>query len=117
MTIENTVASGETSTQPVSGSESSELAALVSRHEWSQTPIGPIESWPQSLRTVVNILLTSRYAMWMGGGRELTFLSNDPSRPTLGIKRPWALGSPASKVWAEIWLDIGPRIESVLKTG
>src|SRR5947199_9451153 len=95
----------------------SELAALVRQHDWSGTPLGAIEAWPQSLRTVVNILLTSRYAMWMGWGKDLTFLYNDAYRPTLGIKHPWALGSPASKVWTEIWSDIGPRIQSVLSSG
>ena len=94
-----------------------ELADLVQSRDWSQTPLGPAEHWPQSLRTVVNILLTSRYAMWMGWGEELTFLYNDAYRPTLGLKHPWALGSPASKVWAEIWRDIGPRIRTVLSTG
>ncbi len=101
----------------LSSGQNSELARLVSEHDWSQTPIGPIETWPQSLRTVVNILLTSRYAMWMGWGKDLTFLYNDAYRPTLGIKHPWSLGSPASKVWAEIWRDIGPRIETVLSAG
>jgi PAS domain S-box-containing protein len=95
----------------------SELSALVRQHDWSGTPLGSMESWPQSLRTVVNILLTSRYAMWMGWGKELTFLYNDAYAPTLGLKHPWALGKPASKVWAEIWRDIGPRIETVLSTG
>ena len=72
--------------------------------------------WPQSLRTVVNILLSSRYAMWMAWGDELTMLYNDAYSPTLGIKHPWALGTPASEVWAEIWSDIGPRIQTVLTT-
>ena len=94
-----------------------ELADLVQSRDWSKTPLGRAEGWPQSLRTVVNILLTSRYAMWMGWGEELTFLYNDAYRPTLGLKHPWALGSPASKVWAEIWRDIGPRIRTVLSTG
>src|SRR6185437_3584290 len=88
-----------------------ELAGLVRRHDWSSTPLEAADRWPQSLRTVVNILLTSRYAMWMGWGDRLTMLYNDAYRPTLGIKHPWALGSPASEVWAEIWSDIGPRIE------
>jgi len=94
-----------------------ELASLVRERDWSLTTLGPIEQWPQSLRSVVNILLTSRYAMWMGWGDDLTFLYNDAYRPTLGIKHPWALGAPAKKVWAEIWRDIGPRIETVLSTG
>jgi signal transduction histidine kinase len=93
------------------------LGALVRDRDWSKTPLGASADWPQSLRTVVDILLTSRYAMWMGWGEELTFLYNDAYRPTLGLKHPWALGSPASKVWAEIWRDIGPRIQTVLSTG
>ncbi len=85
--------------------------------DWSTTPLGPIENWPQSLRTVVNILLSSRYQMWMAWGPELTFFCNDAYRPTLGIKHPWALGKPASEVWSEIWPDIGPLIATVLETG
>lgn len=96
---------------------SSELAGLVRERDWSGTPLGSIEEWPQSLRTVVSILLTSRYAMWIGWGKDLTFLYNDAYRPTLELKHAWALGSAASKVWAEIWRDIGPRIETVLSTG
>ena len=56
--------------------------------------------------------------MWMAWGPELTFFCNDAyRRDTLGKKYPWALGRPAREVWAEIWPDIGPRIETVLQTG
>ena len=85
--------------------------------DWSKTVLGPMDLWPQSLRTVVSILLSSRYAMWMAWGPELTMFYNDAYRPTLGIKHPGALGMRASDVWAEIWPDIGPRIEGVLTTG
>src|ERR1700761_9440202 len=94
-----------------------EMGALMRAHDWSATPLGPPESWPQSLRTVVRILLTSRYQMWMGWGEELTFFYNDAYRPTLGVKHEWALGASAREVWKEIWPDIGPRIEHVLATG
>jgi len=86
--------------------------------DWSASPLGPPAHWPHSLRTVVRILLTSRYAMWMGWGPDLTFLYNDAyARMTLGAKHPWALGRPAREVWEEIWPQIGPRIEKVLTTG
>jgi signal transduction histidine kinase/DNA-binding response OmpR family regulator len=86
--------------------------------DWAATPLGPIESWPQSLQTSVRILVTSRFSMWMAWGPELTFLCNDSYRhDTLGKKYPWALGRPAHEVWAEIWSDIGPRINSVIATG
>ena len=55
--------------------------------------------------------------MWMAWGPELTFLCNDAYEPTLGVKAAWALGSRSDKVWGEIWPDIGPRIETVLKSG
>ena len=94
-----------------------EMGELMRAYDWSATPLGPPETWSQSLRVVVRIMLTSRYAMWLAWGPELTFFCNDAYRPTLGVKQPWALGSPAHLVWAEIWKDIGPRIETVMASG
>jgi CheY-like chemotaxis protein len=94
------------------------LSRLVRESDWSKTPLGPIENWPQSLKIAVRILLTSRFAMWMSWGPELTFLYNDAyAKMTLGKKHPWALGKPSWEVWKEIWDDIGPRIEQVLHAG
>ncbi|MGV3615719.1 MAG: ATP-binding protein [Fimbriimonas sp.] len=94
-----------------------EMAARMRAYDWSKTPLGSPEGWPQSLKTTVRILLTSRFAMWMAWGPELTFFCNDAYKPTLGIKESWALGSRSDKVWEEIWPDISPRIDSVLETG
>ena len=86
--------------------------------DWSKTPVGLISAWPQCLRTMVRTMLESRYAMWLGWGPGLTFFYNDAyARMTLGRKHPWALGRPAREVWSEIWDDIGPRAEAVLRTG
>ncbi|HWO61859.1 MAG TPA: GAF domain-containing sensor histidine kinase, partial [Umezawaea sp.] len=91
-----------------------DLAAV----DWDASPLGPPADWPQSLRTAVSILLSSRFPMWMAWGPRLTFFCNAAyRRDTLGRKYPWALGRPANEVWAEIWGDIGPRIENVLTTG
>jgi PAS domain S-box-containing protein len=85
--------------------------------DWAATPLGPGEDWPQSLRTAVSILLSTRFPMWMAWGPDLTFFCNDAyRRDTLGRKYPWALGRPSREVWAEIWDDIGPRIDRVLTT-
>jgi PAS domain S-box-containing protein len=85
--------------------------------DWRKTPLGAPETWPQSLRTVVRIMLDSRYAMWMLWGPDLTFFCNDAYLPTVGIRRNWVLGARSDKVWEEIWPDIGPRISQVLTTG
>ncbi|MFK0194887.1 SpoIIE family protein phosphatase [Kitasatospora sp. NPDC090308] len=94
------------------------VGADLARVDWSATPLGEPEHWPQSLRTAVRILLSSKFSMWMAWGEELTFFCNDAyRRDTLGQKYPWALGRPSAEVWAEIWGDIGPRIDAVLTTG
>lgn len=91
-----------------------DLAAV----DWASTPLGPPDGWPQSLRTAVSILLSSRFSMWMGWGPELTFFCNAAyRRDTLGRKYPRALGRPTAEVWAEIWPEVGPRLDSVLSTG
>ena len=94
-----------------------EMASLIGATDWSHTDLGPRETWPQSLVTILRILVTSRYQMWLAWGENLTFFYNDAYAPTLGVKHPWALGKPASAVWSEIWSDIGPRVESVMRTG
>lgn len=95
-----------------------EIARDLAAVDWAATPLGPPADWPQSLQTAVSILLSSRFSMWMAWGPELTFFCNAAyRRDTLGRKYPWALGRPAREVWAEIWDDIGPRIQRVLSSG
>ncbi len=93
------------------------MAERIRSYNWENHPLGPPGGWPQSLKIVIRIMLTSRYAMWMGWGKEFYFFCNDAYLPTVGIKREWVLGTSARKVWEEIWPDIGPRAESVVQTG
>jgi len=77
-----------------------------------------ILSVPSNRGKIVRILLTSRYAMWMAAGPELTLLYNDTcGKMTLGDKHPWAHGRPVRELWSEIWDEVGPRIERVLAEG
>jgi PAS domain S-box-containing protein len=85
--------------------------------DWSRTKLGPVETWPQSLRTAVGIMLSSRYAMFVWWGRDLVNLYNNSYRPFLGKKHPGAVGQSARDVWAEIWDLIGPRTAAVLERG
>ena len=95
-----------------------EMARLIREKDWSQTALGPLESWPQSLRIAVNLMLNSRQPMWVGWGREMSFLYNDAYISILGLaKHPNALARPASEVWEEIWDFCGPLTQKVFKKG
>jgi signal transduction histidine kinase len=91
-----------------------ELGALMRSMDWSRTALGPVEAWPQALRTSVRILLTSRQPMFVWWGAELINLYNDAYKTIVGGKHPQALGQPASEVWREIWDQVGPRAKSAL---
>ena len=81
-----------------------ELGRLILAFDWAKTPLGAIETWPPSLRTAVSLMLNSRQPIWIGWGRELSFLYNDAYIDVLSLsKHPWALGRPMKEVWREIW--------------
>ncbi len=93
------------------------MGARMRAFDWSTTSLGAPEFWPGSLKAAIRVMLTSRFAMWMAAGADLTFFCNDAYLPTTGNKRDWVLGARSDKVWAEIWAAIGPRIQRVLQTG
>lgn len=92
-----------------------EMGVLMHAYDWANTSLGAVETWSQSLKTTVRIMLTSRQAMFVWWGDELINLHNDAYRAILGGKHPWALGQPASLVWQEIWDQVGPRAESAIR--
>lgn len=91
-----------------------EMGELIRSFDWSKTSLGPIDTWPRSLRTCLQIMLTSRQPIWIGWGKELIKLYNDPYKQIVMGKHPWALGKPASVVWKDIWKDIDPLLKKVM---
>jgi signal transduction histidine kinase len=87
------------------------VGVLMRDHDWSTSPLGPPELWPQSLRSVVGLLLQSQFPMFVAWGDELGFVYNDPYAEILGAKHPRALGRRFYDIWSEIWPDISPLID------
>jgi PAS domain S-box-containing protein len=90
------------------------MGALMRAHDWSSSPLGPPDDWPQSLRTVVALLLQSQFPMFVAWGDALGFLYNDPYAEILGAKHPRALGGRFYDIWSEIWPDISPLIDAAM---
>ncbi|WP_248732653.1 ATP-binding protein [Pseudomonas sp. MWU13-2517] len=86
---------------------SSDMAEQVRRHDWSATPLGPLDQWPDVLKTTVALCFASSFPQSIAWGPSLITLYNDAFVSILGDK-PAALGRPFSEVWHEAWDDIGP---------
>jgi signal transduction histidine kinase len=93
------------------------LAELIRERDWASTAIGPMDSWPQSLRTALSICLESRFPILIWWGPELVMLYNDPYAQLLGNKHPDALGQRGVDCFPEIWDLIGPMLVSVRERG
>src|SRR5262245_59362083 len=85
--------------------------------DWSQTPLGPVDGWSPSLRTMVKVLLANRFPLLLWWGPDHLQLYNDAYRPVLGVKHPRSLGQPARECWPEIWHIIGPLIQTPYEGG
>lgn len=92
-----------------------EVGALMRDRDWSSSPLGHPETWPQALRTVVGLMLNSKFPMFVAWGEQLVFLYNDPYIEVLGEKHPAALGKRFYDNWSEIWHDISPLIDRALR--
>ncbi|MEH0830576.1 hybrid sensor histidine kinase/response regulator, partial [Micromonospora sp. CPCC 205714] len=90
---------------------------LMARLDWPATPLGPVESWPQSLRAAVRIVLSSRYPMLLLWGERFTQLYNDAYSALIGDKHPGALGDDVRTTLAEGWDVLAPLIQEAMATG
>ncbi len=92
-----------------------EMGELMRSHDWSNSSLGSPETWPQTLRTIVRLILNTGHPMYIFWGADGACLYNDAYRESLGPERhPGSLGRPALDVWEEIWTIIGPQIEQVM---
>ncbi|MFN3511899.1 MAG: sensor histidine kinase [Phenylobacterium sp.] len=91
------------------------VGEMMRGHEWKGSPLGQPASWPQSLRSVVGLLLNSKFPMFVAWGEDLGFLYNDAYAEILGAKHPAALGGRFRQVWAEIWEEISPLVSTAMR--
>lgn len=81
-----------------------EMGLCLRSHNWAATPLGVIESWPQTLRTLVSVVLDAPHPMAIFWGQALTTLCNDGYRSALKVEDPLdLLAKPGPVVWAEFW--------------
>ena len=100
-------------------SDGGEMGERIRTYNWSNTPVGSIENWPQSLKTTLSIIINSKFPMFLWWGNDLIQFYNDAYRKILGVdgRHPFALGQTAEECWPEVWNSISPLINQVLHKG
>jgi PAS domain S-box-containing protein len=92
-----------------------EMARRIREMDWSATPLGSSEAWPQSLKLSIAMILASGFPMAIRWGPELVLIYNDAYRPILRDKHPQALGRSLREVWWEVYPELGPLNEAILR--
>jgi len=87
------------------------MGKAVQAMDWSRTPLGPIESWPQILRTSISLTLASNFPIAIAWGLERTQIYNDGYLPIVGGKHPRAMGQDFKECWLSAWPVIGGAFE------
>jgi len=90
----------------------SEIVELIRSKDWSQTPLGPIESWPESLQTTVSLCLASSFPINVVWGPACVQIWNEGYSGVCGDKHPVDFGSDYRECWASAWPAIGDAFET-----
>jgi PAS domain S-box-containing protein len=93
----------------------SDAQALIARIDWASSPLGAASTWPQSLRTAVDIVIHSPMPMLLLWGQQLTQIYNDGFALLAGSKHPHAFGQPTHLIWPELKDFTDPIYSAVLQ--
>lgn len=91
-----------------------EMGERIRSHDWAATPLGSIQAWPQSLRSLVDLMLAAQEAVCIAWGPELTLLYNDRYMPILGTGHTATLGRSYPEAWREAWDEHRPIVEATM---
>ena len=98
----------------IAGAEDGEVRRLLRERDWSDSPLGPPDTWPPELATAVSMAVSSAFPMFVAWGADLCLLYNDAYIPILGDKHPRAFGQPFRAVWHEVWHELVPILDRAL---
>src|SRR5688500_152283 len=92
-----------------------EMAERIRAHDWRATALGPMDSWPHSLRNAVDLMLEARQPVYIGWGPELSSLYNDAFIAVISSRHETALGMPFRLPFADIWDEFAPLIAATMR--
>jgi PAS domain S-box-containing protein len=91
-----------------------QMAELIRHHDWSSTPLGRVELWPESLLCSVNLMLACAFPSLVFWDGDMVQLYNDAFRPLLAERHSSGLGQTAQECWSDAWHIVGPNLKRVM---
>ncbi|KAG8934382.1 hypothetical protein FRC01_003339 [Tulasnella sp. 417] len=91
------------------------MVDYVKNFPWENHPLGPMELWPQSLKTALSAVMAAPYPWAIWWGPELCLLYNDAYAAMSGTKHPGFFGKAGKTAWGELWEELGPLSDMVLR--
>ena len=88
-----------------------EMGMLIRGMDWAKTPLGPIDTWPQSLRTTISLCLASNFPVSIAWGPHRVQIYNDGYWPICGGKHPHSMGQDFKECWFSAWPAVGEAFE------
>src|SRR5690349_18718055 len=101
--------------EPAKPPAAGDIRQRLETFDWASSPLGPRETWPQSLTLTLDLVLASGFPMALRWGPELIMIYNDAYAPLLGSRHPEVFGRPLREAWPEIWNELGPLNLSILR--
>jgi PAS domain S-box-containing protein len=91
------------------GAGKGQMLSMINAYDWSSTAVGPIRSWPETLRAAIRLMLSSPVPMVMLMGPRGVMIYNDGYSIFAGQRHPELLGSPVLEGWPEV-ADLNRRV-------
>src|ERR1700761_5128111 len=87
---------------------------FIATFDWSNTAVGPIETWPTSLKSMVSMIVelpTPAIIFW---GPTHTQIYNDGYAVIMGPRHPKYFGSTFEECWPETYPIFAPSMRKIL---
>ena len=93
------------------------LTQAIATFDWSQTALGPINSWTGELRTAVGLMMGSGLASALWWGPDMWLVHNEDYERELLRERGPALGRRFDDIWNDVAPVIRPQFDSIMHSG
>src|SRR5262245_30183347 len=88
--------------------------APVRTIDWAATALGPVATWPHTLKAAVDLCVAANTPMALAWGDERTMIYNEAYEPLCGDRHPGCFGADFRQCWETAWPALGDAFSRAL---